>query len=117
MKLLVFWFMLMSQDLSTFTISKEIFLCFIIHKRILYSHCSWISLHFLNYANELQVKAFILEPGALTQEPNREGIIDCDGEVLARGKGTYQCDQKSLMSYDKLQITVDQGLATLFSPV
>ncbi|KAH9796745.1 Sphingosine kinase 1 [Citrus sinensis] len=69
------------------------------------------------YVAYLKVKAFILEPGALTQEPNREGIIDCDGEVLARGKGTYQCDQKSLMSYDKLQITVDQGLATLFSPV
>ncbi|KAH9748455.1 Sphingosine kinase 2 [Citrus sinensis] len=60
------------------------------------------------YVAYLKVKAFILEPGALTQEPNREGIIDCDGEVLARGKGTYQCDQKSLMSYDKLQITVDQ---------
>ncbi|KAL9456159.1 hypothetical protein AB3S75_005392 [Citrus x aurantiifolia] len=69
------------------------------------------------YVAYLKVKAFILEPGALTQEPNREGIIDCDGEVLARGKGTYQCDQKSLMSYDKLQITVDQGLATLFSPL
>lgn len=63
------------------------------------------------------MKAFILEPGSQTQDPTKEGIIDSDGEVLARGKGTYKCDQKSLMAYDKLQITVDQGLATLFSPM
>jgi len=62
------------------------------------------------------VKAFVLEPGALVDEPDKEGIIDSDGEVLARGKRTYKCDQKALMSYDKLQVTVDQGLATLFSP-
>lgn len=65
----------------------------------------------------LKVKAFILEPGPQTGDPNKGGIIDVDGEVLARGKGTYKCDQKSLMTYDKLQITVDQGLATLFSPI
>lgn len=63
------------------------------------------------------MKAFILEPGSQIQDPTKEGIIDSDGEVLARGKGTYKCDQKSLMAYDKLQITVDQGLATLFSPM
>lgn len=63
-----------------------------------------------------KVKAFVLEPGAPQQESTRGGIIDCDGEVLARGNGTYKCDQKSLMSYDRLQITIDQALATLFSP-
>lgn len=63
------------------------------------------------------MKAFILEPGSRTADPSREGIIDSDGEVLARGKGAYKCKQKSLMTYGKLQITVDQGLATLFSPI
>ncbi|KAH0854889.1 hypothetical protein HID58_031353 [Brassica napus] len=68
------------------------------------------------YVAYLKVKAFALEPGALVDEPDKEGIIDADGEVLARGRRTYKCEQIALMSYDKLQITVDQGLATLFSP-
>ncbi|OWM91304.1 hypothetical protein CDL15_Pgr000248 [Punica granatum] len=65
----------------------------------------------------IKVKAFVLEPGPRTDDPTRQGIIDTDGEVLARGKGTYKSDQETLMSYGRLQITVDQGLATLFSPV
>ncbi|KAM3701769.1 hypothetical protein ACJW30_05G199500 [Castanea mollissima] len=65
----------------------------------------------------LKVKAFVLEPGPRTKEPTKEGIIDSDGEVLARGKGTYNCDQKAPMAYDKLQMVVHQGLATLFSPL
>uniref|UniRef100_A0A1J3CQL3 sphingosine kinase n=1 Tax=Noccaea caerulescens TaxID=107243 RepID=A0A1J3CQL3_NOCCA len=68
------------------------------------------------YVSYLKVKAFVLEPGARIDEPDKEGIIDSDGEVLARGRRSYKCDQKALMSYDKLHITVDQGLATLFSP-
>lgn len=64
-----------------------------------------------------QVKAVILEPGSRVGESSNEGIIDSDGEVLARGKGTYKCHLTSLMRYDKLQIVVDQGLATLFTPV
>ncbi|CAH8275847.1 unnamed protein product [Arabidopsis lyrata] len=68
------------------------------------------------YVSYLKVKAFVLEPGARIDEPDKEGIIDSDGEVLARGRKSYKCDQKALMSYDKLQISVDQGLATLFSP-
>ncbi|KAA8515338.1 hypothetical protein F0562_018432 [Nyssa sinensis] len=65
----------------------------------------------------LKVKAFILEPGPRAEDPTKGGIIDADGEVLARGTGTYKCEQKALMTYDKLQITVDQGLATLFTPI
>ncbi|GLT83034.1 hypothetical protein SLE2022_013470 [Rubroshorea leprosula] len=65
----------------------------------------------------LKVKAFVLEPGPRIDDATKEGIIDSDGEVLARGNGTYNCDQKALMTYNKLQITVDQGLATLFSPI
>lgn len=63
------------------------------------------------------MKSFILEPGSRTEDPTKEGIIDSDGEVLARGRGAYKCEQKTLMAYGKLQITIDQGLATLFSPV
>lgn len=69
------------------------------------------------YVLYLKVKALVLVPGERTEDPTKEGIIDSDGEVLARGKGTYKCDQKSLMAYDRIQITVDQGLATLFAPV
>ena len=63
------------------------------------------------------MKAFVLEPGPRIKKQEKEGIIDSDGEVLARGKGTYKCEQKALMAYDKLVITVDQGLATLFTPI
>ncbi|KAE9591773.1 hypothetical protein Lal_00038997 [Lupinus albus] len=69
------------------------------------------------YVKYIKVKAFILEPGSRTKDQEKEGIIDSDGEVLARGKGTYKCEEKALMTYDKLQITVDQGLATLFTPI
>ncbi|XP_047166133.1 sphingosine kinase 1-like isoform X1 [Vigna umbellata] len=65
----------------------------------------------------LKVKALVLEPGPRLGDQEKEGIIDADGEVLARGKGSYHCEQKALMAYDKLQITVDQGLATLFTPI
>ncbi|XP_060189525.1 sphingosine kinase 1-like isoform X3 [Lycium barbarum] len=63
-----------------------------------------------------KVKAFVLEPGTQLDDPAKEGIIDVDGEVLARGKGTYKSHHKPLMTYDKIHIKVDQGLATVFSP-
>lgn len=69
------------------------------------------------YVTYLKVKAFILEPGRQSNDPDKEGIIDVDGEVLARGIGTYKFGEKQLMAYDKLRISVDQGLATLFSPI
>ncbi|KAK7327963.1 hypothetical protein VNO77_22057 [Canavalia gladiata] len=69
------------------------------------------------YVTYLKVRAFSLQPGPRTNDQEKEGIIDSDGEVLARGKGTYMCEQKALMAYDTLQITVDQGLATLFTPI
>lgn len=61
------------------------------------------------------MKAFILEPGTRVEDPTKEGIIDSDGEVVARGNVSYKGNQKPLMAYDKVQITVDQGLATLFA--
>ncbi|CAJ1936342.1 unnamed protein product [Sphenostylis stenocarpa] len=65
----------------------------------------------------LKVKVLVLEPGTRLGDQEKEGILDADGEVLARGNGSYQCEQNALMAYDKLQITVDQGLATLFTPL
>lgn len=50
------------------------------------------------------------------EDASKGGIIDSDGEVLARGKGTYKCEVKDLMAYGRIQMTVDQGLATLFCP-
>lgn len=64
----------------------------------------------------LQVKAFILQPGPRSDDPTKAGIIDVDGEVLARGKGAYKCEEDTLLRYDKLLIRIDQGLATLFAP-
>ncbi|KAL9669799.1 hypothetical protein QQ045_007348 [Rhodiola kirilowii] len=69
------------------------------------------------YVTYLKVKAFILKPGPRTEDSSKEGIIDSDGEVLARGRGTYKAELKTPMSYDKLQITVEQGLATIFAPI
>lgn len=69
------------------------------------------------YIMYLKVKVMVLEPGPRLGDQEKEGIIDVDGEVLARGKGSYRCEEKTLMAYDKLQITVDQGLATLFTPI
>lgn len=77
----------------------------------------WLATHLNNAILFcVQVKAFILQPGPRTDDPTKAGIIDVDGEVLARGKGAYKCEETTLMSYDKLVIKVDQGLATLFAP-
>ncbi|KAJ4976346.1 hypothetical protein NE237_001452 [Protea cynaroides] len=64
----------------------------------------------------LKVKALLLEPGQRLDDPSIGGIIDSDGEVLARGKGTYKYEQGSVMAYAPMQVKVDQGLATLFTP-
>ncbi|GJZ10079.1 hypothetical protein Tco_0544838 [Tanacetum coccineum] len=61
------------------------------------------------YSQTYYVKAVIMELGTCTYKVMKEGIIDSDGEVLARGKGTYKSNLKSLMVYNKLQVVVDQG--------
>ncbi|EPS68311.1 d-erythro-sphingosine kinase, partial [Genlisea aurea] len=69
------------------------------------------------YVSYLKVKAFVLEPGARTDAPEKEGIIDVDGEVLARGRGSYRYENGgAVMRYGKVVVRVDQGLATLFAP-
>nr|GLL24061.1 sphingosine kinase 1 isoform X1 [Ipomoea trifida] len=69
------------------------------------------------YVLYFKVKEFVLEPGARADDPSKDGIIDVDGEVVARGRGTYKCEERTLMAYDKLHIKMDQGLATIFSPI
>ncbi|XP_039130660.1 sphingosine kinase 2-like isoform X6 [Dioscorea cayenensis subsp. rotundata] len=71
------------------------------------------------YVMYLKVKAFRLRPGQRVGNPDKGGIIDSDGEVIARGEGTYECSlqETDLMTYGPpIQMTVDKGLATIFSP-
>ncbi|KAG7033898.1 Sphingosine kinase 1, partial [Cucurbita argyrosperma subsp. argyrosperma] len=51
------------------------------------------------FVTYIKVKAFILTPGTRVEEPNKEGIIDADGEVLALGRETITSGQKTLMNY------------------
>ncbi|CAA7409198.1 unnamed protein product [Spirodela intermedia] len=71
------------------------------------------------YVRYLKVKAFRLEPGQRVNDPGKGGIIDSDGEVLARGSGTYRSGKhKDPMAYGlPIKMTVDQGLATIFAPL
>lgn len=66
-----------------------------------------------------QVKAFRLVPGNRVENPKKGGIIDVDGEVIARGEGTYMHGkERDLMVYGSpIQLIVDQGLATIFTPI
>lgn len=65
-----------------------------------------------------QVKAFRLVPGNRVDNPRKGGIIDVDGEVIARGEETYKHGkQADLMTYGPpIQLIVDKGLATIFTP-
>ncbi|ONM24348.1 Sphingosine kinase 1 [Zea mays] len=68
-----------------------------------------------------KVKAIRIEPGLRVGSSTEGGIIDSDGEVIARGD---ESDSRAgddepghLMAYGPpIQLTVDQGLATIFSP-
>lgn len=64
-------------------------------------------------------------PGQRVGNPRKGGIVDADGEAIARGDANLSSlngDEKQklkqyLMSYGPpIQIDVDQGLATIFSP-
>ncbi|XP_020591739.1 sphingosine kinase 1-like [Phalaenopsis equestris] len=70
------------------------------------------------YVMYLKVKAFKLVPGNRVGDPRKGGIVDVDGEVVALGEGIDLCGQEGyLMSYGPpIQLTVDNGLATVFSP-
>jgi hypothetical protein len=66
----------------------------------------------------LQVRSFRLSPGQLVENPKRGGIIDVDGEVIARGEGAYGRNKnQDVMAYGpSVQMTVHQGLATVYCP-
>ncbi|RRT63264.1 hypothetical protein BHE74_00035580 [Ensete ventricosum] len=72
-----------------------------------------------NPAPKAKVKAFQLEPGKRVGHPTKGGIIDSDGEVIARGdESSENSEHKYLMAYGPpIQMIVDQGLATIFSPM
>ncbi|CAD5190336.1 unnamed protein product [Musa acuminata subsp. malaccensis] len=72
-----------------------------------------------SYVMYLKVKAFRLEPGKRVGHPTKGGIIDSDGEVIARGdESAVNSEHKYLMDYGPpIQMIVDQGLATIFSPM
>lgn len=78
-----------------------------------------LSLKNTSLVGQWQVKAFKLEPGQRVNDPGKGGIIDADGEVLARGSGTYRSGKQSdPMAYGPpIRMTVDQGLATIFAPL
>ncbi|KAG8099666.1 hypothetical protein GUJ93_ZPchr0013g34700 [Zizania palustris] len=64
------------------------------------------------YVEYFKVKALRIEPGMRVGGGGKGGIIDSDGEVIARGD-----EVDHLMAYGPpIQLTVDQGLATIFSP-
>ncbi|OEL27096.1 Sphingosine kinase 1 [Dichanthelium oligosanthes] len=72
------------------------------------------------YVEYFKVKAIRIEPGLRVGSSTKGGIIDSDGEVIARGDGS-RCggggEAEHLMAYGPpIQLTVDQGLATIFSP-
>ncbi|KAF3320967.1 sphingosine kinase 1-like isoform X1 [Carex littledalei] len=68
------------------------------------------------YVTYIKVKAFRLAPGQRVGNPRKGGIIDVDGEVIARGDDKQKRKQY-LMSYGPpIHITIDQGLATIFCP-
>ncbi|XP_066307116.1 sphingosine kinase 2-like [Miscanthus floridulus] len=70
------------------------------------------------YVTYLKVRSFKLSPGQLVENPKRGGIIDVDGEVIARGKGTYgKNEHQDVMAYGHpIQLTVHQALATIYCP-
>ncbi|CAO2178000.1 unnamed protein product [Urochloa humidicola] len=76
---------------------------------------SYVKSPFITY---LKVRAFKLSPGHLVENPKRGGIIDVDGEVIARGEGTYSKSQhQDVMAYGPhIQLTVHPALATVYCP-
>jgi len=69
------------------------------------------------YVTYLKVRSFKLSPGQLVENPKRGGIIDVDGEVIARGEGTYGKCHQDVMAYGSpIQLTVHQALATIYCP-
>ncbi|KAJ0983654.1 hypothetical protein J5N97_011909 [Dioscorea zingiberensis] len=71
-----------------------------------------------DYVMYFKVKALRLEPGQCVGNPRKGGIIDSDGEIIARGDDSYCChQQENLMVYGPpIEMRVDRGLANIFLP-
>ncbi|CAK9218654.1 unnamed protein product [Sphagnum troendelagicum] len=65
----------------------------------------------------LKVKAFRLSPGGQYASDKPGGYVDLDGEILARGQGSFGDASNDPMVYGPtIEVSVQQGLATLFCP-
>ncbi|CAK9272818.1 unnamed protein product [Sphagnum jensenii] len=65
----------------------------------------------------LKVKAFRLSPGGRCGSEKQGGYVDLDGEVLARGQGSHGDASNDPMVYGPtIEVSIQQGLATLFCP-
>jgi hypothetical protein len=64
-----------------------------------------------------KVKAFRLSPGGRCGSEKQGGYVDLDGEVLARGQGSHGDASNDPMVYGPtIEVSIQQGLATLFCP-
>lgn len=64
-----------------------------------------------------QVKAFRVDPGGHHGSSVQGGYIDIDGEILARGRDAVGDASNDIMQYGPpVEVTVEQGLATIFCP-
>jgi sphingosine kinase len=64
-----------------------------------------------------KVKAFRLSPGGQYASDKQGGYVDLDGEILARGQGSFGDASNDPMVYGPtIEVSVQQGLATLFCP-
>lgn len=69
------------------------------------------------YVEYLKVKAFQLTPAGRFASDTQGGYIDLDGEVLARGCGSFGDGSKDPMVYGPtIEVSVKRGLATIFRP-
>ncbi|KAJ1691681.1 hypothetical protein LUZ63_015836 [Rhynchospora breviuscula] len=66
------------------------------------------------FVTYLKVKALKLEPGQRVGDPTMGGIIDMDGEVIARGDDGINHDPNWMDYGTPFLMEVDEGLATLF---
>ena len=63
------------------------------------------------------MKAFRVDPGGQHGSDRRGGYIDIDGEILARNRDSVGDASTDIMQYGPpIEVTVAQGLATIFCP-
>ena len=63
------------------------------------------------------MKAFRLDPAGQHGTDVQGGYVDIDGEVLARNRDSVGDASNDIMQYGPpIEVTVEQGLATIFCP-